>query len=103
MTQSLVRRLREACTGGRTCECSYRLAADEIERLQDEASLRKLAEAERDGLLRQIEGYRADAERYRFIRDCRSIADEDLQVMWEWRGMDLDVVVDNAMRVQGKK
>lgn len=33
MSTEIVRRLREACTGGIHCQCSYRLAADEIERL----------------------------------------------------------------------
>lgn len=39
MTTEIVRRLREACTGGRDCQCSYRLAADEIERLQADCEM----------------------------------------------------------------
>lgn len=31
----IVRRLNEACTGGLDCQCTYRVAADDIQRLRD--------------------------------------------------------------------
>lgn len=31
---TVAKKLREACTGGRECQCSYRVGADEIDRLE---------------------------------------------------------------------